>query len=61
MATMEMEMERLGRMVAAAVVSGDTHGLEQAAQAAGAYRVLIAAAKAAGVDADDLEEMLARI
>ncbi len=56
-----MTLEQMGRIVAEAVAAGDVQRLEWAAQSAGTYRVLVAAATAAGVDAGALEEMLASI
>jgi hypothetical protein len=56
-----MTLEQMGRIVAEAVAAGDVQRLEWAAQAAGTYRVLMAAATEAGVDRDDLEDALARL
>ena len=56
-----MTLEQMGRIVAEAVAAGDVQRLEWTAQAAGTYRVLMAAATAAGVDRDDLEDALARL
>ena len=56
-----MTLEQMGRAVAEAVAAGDVRRLERVAQAAGTYQALVAAAVAAGVDRDDLEEALASI
>ena len=54
-------MEHHGRAIARALASGDLERLEMAARAAGTYQAMVAAAVAAGVDRDDLEEALASI
>ena len=54
-------MEHHGRAIAQALASGDPQRLEVAARAAGTYQAMMAAAVAAGVDRDDLEEALASI
>ena len=51
----------LGEGVRSAVQARDGAALERAARLAGTYRVLVAAAVAAGVDRDELEEALAGI
>ena len=56
-----MTLEQMGKAVAEAIAAGDLRRLEWVAQAAGTNRVLVAAAVAAGVDRDDLEEALASI
>lgn len=53
--------ELLGRAVAEALAANDTSRLESVARAAGTYWHLRAAADAAGVDLDRLEEALAAI
>lgn len=53
--------KRVGDRVAEAVRDGNTAGLERLCQIAGTYRALRDAAVSAGVDADDLEDALARI
>ena len=57
----KMTLEQMGKLVAEALAAGDLRRLEWAAQAAGTYQALVAAAVAAGVDRDDLEEALASI
>jgi hypothetical protein len=52
---------QVGARVAEAVRDGNTAGLERLCQIAGTYRALRDAAVVAGVDADDLEDALARI
>jgi len=61
MATVATIRRQLGEAVRSAVMSGDGTALEKAARYAGTYRVLMAAATAAGVDRDDLEDALARL
>jgi ABC-type branched-subunit amino acid transport system ATPase component len=56
-----MTLEQMGKAVAEAIAAGDLRRLEWAAQAAGTYQALVAAAVAAGVDRDELEEALASI
>jgi hypothetical protein len=61
MATVATIRRKLGEAVRIAVMYGDGSGLEKAARVAGTYRALMAAATAAGVDRDDLEDALARL
>jgi len=56
-----MTQEQMGKAVAEALTAGDLDRLEMAARAAGTYQAMVAAAVAAGVDRDDLEEALASI
>jgi hypothetical protein len=56
-----MTPDQLGKIIAQAVRDGDTARLENAARACGTYQRLVAVATAAGVDPDELEEMLASI
>jgi hypothetical protein len=58
---MKATFEQLGKIVARCVAERDLLRLEIAALDAGSYQTLMAAARAAGVDTDELEELLAGI